>query len=519
MLGIKQLQFALCSVLTLVSPLCAEEKPAQLGVNLSAVMDWATEWSFTDVFRTARPWIYRYKNGAKPGGKETQQLDKEGWPLYLHYNQWVETLVCRDLDGHYPGGRYVCLYEGKGLLRFYFDARVIESEPGRVLLYVSPSSDGILMQISETNPDTPIHHIRLFHEEYETTLSKQPFHPLFLERLKPFQVLRFMDWQRINNNPTVHWEDRAQPSDYTQATEKGVALEFIIELCNTLDKDPWLCIPHQASDDYVRAFAHLLKDKLHPERHMYLEYSNEVWNSMFQQANYAKEQGVAASLSKDPFEAQLRFYSQRSVEVFKIFEDVFASHKRFTRVLASQAANPWVSEKILEWNEAHEWVDALALAPYFGSHLGHPDELISVLDGPIDRVFERCREDIHSMATLVKKHKALSERFKLSLIAYEGGQHLVGHLGAENNPRLTDRFIRCNRDPRMGELYRYAYKSWRDAGGELFTFYHSVSRPSKWGSWGLLEYQDQSPSSSPKYEAVTTLRSSDGTVSSRLLNQ
>ena len=34
--------------------------------------------------------------------------------------------------------------------------------------------------------------------------AKSPFHPLFLERLAPFEVLRFMKWQRTENSHDAH---------------------------------------------------------------------------------------------------------------------------------------------------------------------------------------------------------------------------------------------------------------------------------------------------------------------------
>ena len=40
---------------------------------------------------------------------------------------------------------------------------------------------------------------------------------------------------------------------------------------------------HQADDDYVFQFATLLKANLDPSLHVYVEYSNEVWNSGFSQ--------------------------------------------------------------------------------------------------------------------------------------------------------------------------------------------------------------------------------------------
>ncbi len=90
----------------------------------------------------------------------------------------------------------------------------------------------------------------------------------------------------------------------------------------------------------------------------------------------------------------------------------------------------------------------------------------------------------------------------MKLFAYEGGQHLVGHGGAENNQKLQDLLVAANRDPRMEKLYRQHLTNWFAAGGDLFMVFSSVGGPSKWGSWGILEFQNQPTEDAPKYRAV-----------------
>src|SRR5206468_646001 len=117
-------------------------------------------------------------------------------------------------------------------------------------------------------------------------------------------------------------------------------------------------------DEYVRNFAVLVRDRLDPKRTPYLQYSNEVWNSQFKQHRYAAEQGKKLGFAEKPWEAAWRYTAHRSVEIFRIWEEVFGGHKRLVRVLASQAANPYVSKQILSWKDAHKHADVLAIAPY-----------------------------------------------------------------------------------------------------------------------------------------------------------
>ena len=57
---------------------------------------------------------------------------------------------------------------------------------------------------------------------------------------------------------------------------------------------------------------------------VYVEYSNEVWNSQFTQNAYAAKQGVALGLADaaEPWVAAWLYTSYRSVQIFDIFEEV-----------------------------------------------------------------------------------------------------------------------------------------------------------------------------------------------------
>jgi hypothetical protein len=88
------------------------------------------------------------------------------------------------------------------------------------------------------------------------------------------------------------------------------------------------------------------------------------------------------------------------------------------------------------------------------------------------------------------------------MVAYEGGQHLLGIFGAENNEKLTRLLHAANAHPRMGQLYERFLDAWAAAGGDLFCHFNSVSSWSKWGSWGLLRDSLEDPAKSPKFMAT-----------------
>jgi hypothetical protein len=472
-----------------------------MGINLSEASYYSSQLVFVDVFKMSMPWVSQDVDGEEWDTAEPLELNAEGYPL-LGPGKAAATLMCRGLQGHYPGGEYVCLYEGEGTLEFALDARSVSQSPGRIVLNVIPTNSGIYLRVTSTDLQNPVRDIRVLMRDFEDSYETQIFSPSFIELVAPFKTLRFMDWQRTNNSQISEWKDRSKPTDYTQCSKKGVALEYMIELANLLNIDPWFCMPHLATDDFVRQFATMVKDRLKPSLHVYLENSNEVWNGMFAQASFCEERGLAAGLSKNPFEAQLRYYSQRSVEIFAIWESVFGSSGRLVRVLGSQHANPWVSATIMDWNDAFQRANCLAVAPYFGGRFGLPSEAKVTVKMSVDQLLDACEADIVQKAEITRKQATEAAARGLELIAYEGGQHLVGVGGTENSVALTKLFHDANRDARMRSLYLKDLTAWKNSGGKLFVAYSSVGCYSKWGSWGLLEWPEQEARKAPKYEAL-----------------
>lgn len=481
----------------------AADRP--LGLNLAGITDWSTELVFVDAFKAARPWISQAEG--KPWGKGGPlEVDALGVVKRLAPEQFAETLMFVDQKGRYPAGDYLCLYDGAGEIGFGQAAEVKDRKPNRVIVAVDPRRGQVSLKITKTDPANPVRNIRFVLPGFEATYEKEPFHPSLLNRLKGFACVRFMDWGRTNDSPVVTWADRTTTAHATQADKAGVAVEYQLALANAAGVDAWLCVPHKADNGYVRELAKLVKAKLDPKRTVYLEYSNETWNGQFAQARYCKERGLKLGLAKDAYQAQLRYSSQRSVEVFKLFEAEFGKD-RLVRVLAAQAANPWTGLQVVSWQDAAKSADAIAIAPYFGHGLGSPKTADKVAGMAPEQILATARKDL---AENVKKLKTYADQAKkrgLTLLAYESGQHLVGTGGAENNARLTEALHRANRHPAMAALYRDDLTQWFDSGGGLNCVFSSVGRYSKWGSWGLLEHWDQDEQSAPKMRAVRAVMS------------
>lgn len=472
----------------------APQSGARMGMNLGNVSFYMPDWVFVDVFKASQvtegyPWQL-VGSGSKPA------LDAAGYPKGLAAGQGASTICMRGIAGKYPGGVYTLLFDGDGDIQLGLDAEQKKvSNDGRATashqVAVTPSGEGIQLRITRSNASNHVRNVRLIMPGFD---ERTVFHPTFLERLRPFAVLRFMDWGRTNRSPIARWSDRVGPGYRSQGGTKGAAWEYMIQLSNALGKEPWICVPHLADDDYVRKLATAFRDGLDPRLRVHIEYSNEVWNGVFSQSAYVNSQ---ANKSGRSFVQQ---YVARSVEVFRIFEQTFGGSQRLVRVIGAQSNNLGIAKQAVAALPEGA-ADALAIAPYFGGHLGNSKNASSTRSMSVDRLLDACAQDIATTRREeVRQHLALAKSKGLELVAYEGGQHLSGVGAAANDAQLTNLFLAANRHPRMGQLYRDYLAMWRAEGGGLFCAYSLMYTPSKHGSWGALERQDQT--GAPKYDAL-----------------
>jgi len=475
-----------------------------LGINLSGPADWNSELAFADVFRLSRTWISQ--QGGKPWGQGPGlQLDAHGWIAKLDPGGSASSPVLTVKRA--PLGPYTLLYEGEGRLELWPANRVkvASNEPGRMVVEIK--EPGLILTLREVNAEKPIRNIRMVMPGCEETWKGNPFRPGFLQLWKPMNTFRFMDWMHTNGSAIVKWADRPTLEDQTWSA-KGIPLEVMIDLCNRQLINPWFCMPHKADDDFVRQFAAMVRDRLDPTLHVYVEYSNEVWNGIFAQSRHAQEKGKELGLGakERPWEGGGMYYVHRSLEIFGIWEEVFGGRERLVRVLAWQAPAAWWFQNILlPYKDAAKHCDALAIAPYITMCIGpkgNPDAE-TVAGWTVDQVLDYAESKAFAQSVKwMKDIRKVADQHGLRLIAYEGGQHLVGVGGGENNGKMTELFLAANRHPRMGELYRRYYDAWRQIVNDLFCTFSSIGGWSKWGSWGLAEHYDDTPEKAPKLKAT-----------------
>lgn len=468
--------------------------PFTMGMNIAGIVDWSTEWPFVDVFMHSRGWIPQRAEGGPWDTKEELELTPEGWPI-LAPGQAAATLMLRECSPHYPVGRYVCTYEGAGRIEFGLAAKAVSESPGRVELDVKHDDGGIYLKIVESSPADPIRNIRVWMPGFEG--AESPFHPLFVERLRPFKVVRFMDWQRTNHSDVVSWEDRRTPEDARQSGPPGVALEYMIALSNELEADPWFCMPHLADDGFVRSFAEQVKRDLHPGATIYVEWSNEPWNGMFQQAKWANEQAAARGL--EPAEV----VADEASRDWEIWADVFEGDpRRVVRVAAAHHYNPGFARTLMARLDGE--VDALACGGYFKPR--KEDEPGFNAATTAEEVMLSCRAELreNGLPRLMAHQKIAetwSERLgrRIPLLVYEGGQHLSPY--GRDLP-YTGAFVAAQSHPLMEACYRELLDGFREMGGSTFMAFASCGGWGEHGYWGHLRYQDQPIEEAVKYRVL-----------------
>lgn len=515
--------------------------PGGMAINLAPVTDWGVQLPFLDLMKTARPWI-----GHRPGqwgGMEVDALraagllDDHGWPREKPGSlSSIGTLILTDLpeDAAGAAGSYLLRFDGRGVVEVGGRAQNVRYGPGEVRFDYAPGPGPVDIRIQRSTADDPVRAITVVRaDRAEAFDGGAVFNPDWLALLDGFTVLRFMDWMATNNSTLSHWNDRPRPQDYTFA-EKGVPVEILLRLANTLQADPWFTLPHLADDAHVRAFAEAVADGLDPGRRAYLEYSNEVWNWQFAQAAWADEQAQARWNVRD---AWVQYHGMRAAEVARIASAVLPAD-RLVNVIATQTGWLGLEEQILtaplvvaEGGEPPATAfDAYAVTGYFGGSLG-TDERAGLLrdwladsaaraDDPAAR-FDHAStlaaqelrdgavtgEGSDSLTDLLDRvlphHRQVADTHGLSLIMYEGGTHLTGLGPVTDDAALTDFFVHFNYTPEMGALYGRLIDGWHDLGGSLFNAYNDVYAPGKWGSWGALRHLGDD---NPRWRALTAAR-------------
>jgi hypothetical protein len=504
----------------LLSPageVCAQQRTS--GTNLSWLRYWIPQMVFQDAFRQSAPWMTRNASSTNPWNTNTAiPAGPDGYPAYVPFGepaQYAHTVMFTSSSGKHPAGTYTLLSEGTGTIQLEWDGgNHTFASPGVNAFAVTPTNQGIHLTITQSSAADPVRNIRVVLPGCLGTYESDPFHPAFLNYLDSTQVfsaIRFKDFMSADNSPLRTWSERTTPTSYTQASPYGIAYEYMVELANRLDKDMWVSIPHQADDAYVLALATLLRDGVAPGHRVYVEYSNETWNYVFQQHAWCNARGAELGYPGPAHEQGYRYYAKRSADVHRIFEDVFGSGSpRLVKVVSSQAA-AWVSNYILTRyhepanNPTGVVANALAIAPYFGGGLADSIGAAgAITTTTVPDLLRLMRGRIYSQALPgIVANAAVASSFGVDLIAYESGSHLIANNAQyQADTSFTNKILAANRDPEMEHLYCEYFDAWYGNGGGMMFHFTNIGIPGQWGSLGILDHTTQPLVSSAKWRGI-----------------
>lgn len=471
---------------------------ALIGANLDGNFDWGTSHIWTDAAKDFRQWG---QVGAPWNPNPSLTFTADDYPL-----QDADTVSYLT---DYPNGVYKLTWTGAGSVTAYGMAtisNIVKTASGGsadvTVKHDNPDGTGGVMELGIRGnvASNPVRNIHLWEPGYGpgTINAGQIFNQDFLRRVEPFSSLRFMDWGGTNNSPVVNWSDRSQPTAMIQ-TLKGVDWEDIIALGNATKRDIWINIPVQATDAYVTQLAALVRDTLDPSLKVRFEYSNEVWNSAFQQFGYVVQQARANPLltATDDYTRAAQQYAYRTKQIGDIFRTAFGPQSnRLIPVIAGQTSNAWWLSSGLsflnsKFGAPSQYFKEMAIAPYVGADLPStppaggwtPDTLFPALES----------FNSGTLVTWIKSTKAVADTYGLLMTAYEGGQSLTGDAFLSAAVKAA-----ANADHRMYILYKDMMTVWRQNGGALYEEFSHIG-----GGWGLLD--DMRQVGAPKWDAVMSM--------------
>ena len=458
----------------------------ELGANLEGISDWSRSFAFADVMKQSR----EFGKPDKPWEKITD-LDANGWPTTD-----FGVILFVDLKGvKNTGGDYHFSFSSKGNPSI----KAVASSAEVTLLHQHNGNfDGTLsvpvnageLMLSFTNTNGGVKNLKIM----RPLPAEGEFCKMFVDHVRRFGTLRFMDWGNTNGNKLTQWSQRSTPLTPSYSGGKGVSYESMIDLANLAKSDAWICVPAHADVNYIKSLAKLCKSRLSPSAKLYIENSNEVWNWGFEQAQFnlqqAKAEGPnAKDLNWDGTTGEwtwpARRVAKRLMQIRGIFAEVYGSSFKTTvrPVLAAQIVWPenWMEQGLnyieRNYGPPKDYIYAIAGAPYFNVE--------SIKDKKVatkEEILDALEKSVDTMDTWAKGnwYRAVIKKYNLKFLAYEAGPDTFG-------PNSIEAKRDAQFDPRMKSIMLKYYRKWREIGGGLMNYFvaGATNYDSQYGTWGL----------------------------------
>jgi hypothetical protein len=263
----------------------------------------------------------------------------------------------------------------------------------------------------------------------------------------------------------------------------------------------------------------------------YVQFSNEVWNFSFPQAQHAYQQ-AAKDLDFEGGTGWLQWYGMRSAEVARIWKGVFAEKglQNQTKTVFEAMNNPepalqapdYVARKGIA--APYRSFDVYATNGYFGHGFVDPanrptlERWLREPDGGFASAFKQLTEggllaaegstdSIPAMRRWFEAEARIAHGLGLEMVVYEGGSHIADPFSESPSPELLAFYTALHRRPEMGTLYSQLLAAWKDAGGTVFVHFNDAGVPSRFGSFGL--YETFENVTSPRADALSAFQAAN----------
>ncbi|MEO6798881.1 MAG: cadherin-like domain-containing protein [Rhodanobacter sp.] len=514
----------------------------QVAANIGASIDWVCYWCvaqpFVDVVRQAANF------GDPVSGLPLLQegkVDADGWPTADF--RWM-VLCCVKADGGTDdpgpvsplGGKYQLSFNGKAVIHpltftvtgLQYDAATNTTtatldtganyQGGNAMLTFSNSQ-----RRADAAIGSGVTNIRIIRPQFAPNGMKwwdtpdQQFTKPFLDSIKGLSTIRYINWTKVIGSPEVNWSDRtpgnwpvagysiqaaassmayltknASCTQYCDWYPTGESWESAIDLANASHTDMWINVPVMATDDYVKSLATLLKSRLDPGLHVYVEWSNEIWNygsPYWTETNYNNDQ-VQALLASNA--AAAANYAANCVswanfechvaERLKQLSDVFAAvygakaiNTTIRPVLCTQVVQPVMLMEALRFIAKTYGPPANYFYGTCGAPYWSPKTRLAA-DATVEQTVAAMDQAIINNVGYIETDTAVSLYYGLHNFAYEGGPALDG-IGPSDAVLAA-----TNLAPGMQANVVNGLTDFFKHGGDMYMYYSLVGSGPYWGA-------------------------------------
>ena len=488
---------------------------AQIGVNISLPERGGT---YIDLVKEN----YRWNSLASGSAISATEVDDKGWPAvdaqyivdFRPVAEWSSSIDDPEVYRIDVSGAWKCSFNGEASVSAVAGGSIqnLTYNAGDNLTtfhFVVPQGSHGFFLINFTNTrrssqsglNTGFTNFKMLRPGNDN--DDDLFHAPFLAMFDSvnFEAIRYMVFTGTNGRdpdyPTkIEWSNRKLPDDAGQRAIPtinkmgGACWEHVIDIANRTSTDPWINVPVSASTDYVTQLASLFRDHLNAGLKIYVESSNEVWNSApgFEQTLYNSQQAAAMGLT------DIQNHVRRTIELAEIFESVFGTGSLNNQIRVNLCYHKpmlkWSLIPMLEYIRDHhdtpsDYLWAIGCQTYFSG--GHET------GESVEDILNDCHESITSQIDEAggtneagrKQWIATSAAWNLpgGFVSYEGGPDHGG--GSTEN--ITNRIL-AERNQGMYDLMQYNLKdAFIDLGGTLAMQFTLTSAYNRYGCWGLTD--------------------------------